>query len=260
MAVAVPAPASAVVLGQPDGDGHPNVGMVAIFDASGLAGICSGTLVAPSTVHTAAQGVSEDAPSPAEGQQERPDLRPEAGAARADQQHGGPRTHTGTAQRRPPWEGGGVALTGEEVDIGLGDLNSSQLDRTRASRPSTDRRGSALDGWARARGRVTQVGYGVQIDFRSYNSPQFSTAAETRRVPVRCRETSALTTPPTGLARLRAPAWRSASPRCFNGVVGVGSLLVGSAPATPRRRRAGGPAPAAGPRPAPPAPRRGSRG
>ena len=45
--------ASAITGGQPDGEGHPNVGMIGFYDATGRYR-CSATLVSPTVIVTAA--------------------------------------------------------------------------------------------------------------------------------------------------------------------------------------------------------------
>ena len=46
--------ASAISGGQSDGSGHPNVGIIAFYDANGARSRCTGTLVSPTVVVTAA--------------------------------------------------------------------------------------------------------------------------------------------------------------------------------------------------------------
>ena len=49
------APALAIVSGEPDGDAHPNVGLLAAdIPGSGLTAVCSGTLISPTVFLTAA--------------------------------------------------------------------------------------------------------------------------------------------------------------------------------------------------------------
>ena len=53
--IAVAGSAGAIVGGDDDGDGHPNVGFVIVLDGNGnFADACTGTLVAPRVVLTAA--------------------------------------------------------------------------------------------------------------------------------------------------------------------------------------------------------------
>jgi hypothetical protein len=59
-ALAVPAPAAAIVGGEPDGNGHPNVGMMVGYDEVGPYYHCSGTLVAPAVFLTAAHCLPGD--------------------------------------------------------------------------------------------------------------------------------------------------------------------------------------------------------
>jgi hypothetical protein len=54
LALAVAAPAGAVTNGQPDGNNHPYVGLLVFDDASGPAWRCSGSLISPTVVLTAA--------------------------------------------------------------------------------------------------------------------------------------------------------------------------------------------------------------
>ena len=54
MALAVVAPAGAVTNGQPDGTNHPYVGLIVFDDANGPAWRCSGSLISPTVVLTAA--------------------------------------------------------------------------------------------------------------------------------------------------------------------------------------------------------------
>lgn len=54
LALVIAIPVQAITFGQPDGDGHPNVGMLWAELPSGLYGVCSGTLV------PAAKGVKYD--------------------------------------------------------------------------------------------------------------------------------------------------------------------------------------------------------
>jgi Trypsin len=64
LVVAVPTPAQAVIDGKFDGTEHPNVAIIVgcddLCDELGPVFICTGTLVAPSTVLTAAHCVTED--------------------------------------------------------------------------------------------------------------------------------------------------------------------------------------------------------
>jgi hypothetical protein len=53
------APSSAITGGAPDGDGHPNVGMIVFYDDGGRYR-CSATLVTPDTLITAAHCVASD--------------------------------------------------------------------------------------------------------------------------------------------------------------------------------------------------------
>ena len=58
---ALPPQASlAVIGGQPDGNAHPNVGLIATFDELGGGIVCTGTLAAPSTVLSNAHCVRDD--------------------------------------------------------------------------------------------------------------------------------------------------------------------------------------------------------
>jgi hypothetical protein len=52
--VVAPAPAGAVTGGTPDGNGHPNVGLIAFYDQAGDRYRCSATLVSPTVLLTAA--------------------------------------------------------------------------------------------------------------------------------------------------------------------------------------------------------------
>jgi hypothetical protein len=52
-ALSLAAPASAIQYGAPDGDDHPQVGLVATFHPSGLIMRCTGTLISPTRVLTA---------------------------------------------------------------------------------------------------------------------------------------------------------------------------------------------------------------
>jgi secreted trypsin-like serine protease len=54
MALAVSAPVGAVTNGRPDGNGHPYVGLLVFDDANGPAWRCSGSLISPTVVLTAA--------------------------------------------------------------------------------------------------------------------------------------------------------------------------------------------------------------
>jgi Trypsin len=59
-ALILAAPAGAIVGGEPDGNGHPNVGMLVGYDEIGPYYHCSGTLVAPSVFLTAAHCLPGD--------------------------------------------------------------------------------------------------------------------------------------------------------------------------------------------------------
>ena len=51
--LAFPAAAGAITYGEPDGDGHPNVGALVAFPGSANVEVCSGTLIAPTVFLTA---------------------------------------------------------------------------------------------------------------------------------------------------------------------------------------------------------------
>jgi Trypsin len=51
--LAFPLTAEAITYGEPDGDGHPNVGALVVFPGSGNLLVCSGTLIAPTVFLTA---------------------------------------------------------------------------------------------------------------------------------------------------------------------------------------------------------------
>jgi len=56
------APAQAITYGEPDGNGHPNVGAMMVDAGRGLRAICSGTLISPKIFLTAAHCIEAAEP------------------------------------------------------------------------------------------------------------------------------------------------------------------------------------------------------
>lgn len=62
LTLALPGNARAITYGQPDGEGHPYVGLVGFYDADGVwLWRCSGTLIAPTVILTAGHCTTPDA-------------------------------------------------------------------------------------------------------------------------------------------------------------------------------------------------------
>lgn len=166
--------ASAITWGEPDGDRHPNVGLIIFDDEDGPAWRCTGTLIAPDVVLTA--GHCTDGAVAArvwfdeivEGNPEYP--------------YGGPSSTEGTPISHPDFYWGALS---DPHDVGVVLLQEPVVGITPATLPTEgfldDLNEQGLLKHGKDRATFIAVGYGLSLDwpppvFSSERVRQFSTS------------------------------------------------------------------------------------
>ena len=160
----IPADARAIIGGDYDGDSHPNVGLIVALDAQGrLADACTGTLVAPTVVVTAAHCVAGSALGVVDRYvvtfQPAPNLAHGFGDFIGGAPHFDPRFQTG------PLAGGSAAFyDNSRYDVGVLVLDRPASDLSPGINPAPLPAEGTLDRYRTGtRNRYfTSVGYGVQ--------------------------------------------------------------------------------------------------
>lgn len=160
-------PAQAVINGQPDGNAHPNVGIVVLFDEEGPF-VCSGALVAPSTVLTAGHCAVDlpDEPPILEYWVSFEPVNPSSQYVRTHGISGTPDPHPDFDPQLEPKPGSGGAagyLANERYDVGLIHLSQPASSVYPGITPAPIAPAGVLDTIKRgSKPTVLQVGYGTQ--------------------------------------------------------------------------------------------------
>jgi hypothetical protein len=157
----------AVVGGQPDGDQHPNVGLLELADSHGNPlGYCSGALIGPSVVLTAAHCVASPRIAAINVSfDSAPQLLPEGSLPSGQFVSGIPGGFPPAFQPIPISQGGGSAafLANEAYDIGLVQLSVPAATVFPGIQPATITAAGSNDRYQTGpdKALVLQVGYGA---------------------------------------------------------------------------------------------------